>query len=50
MLSLVVDKINKKFQSLSKKNYISKKELKYFTYNSKNAINLRQLYFFTKDL
>ena len=39
MLSSPVDKSSKIFQSLSKKKYISEKELKYFTYNSKNVTN-----------
>ena len=45
MLSSLVDKSNKTSQSLSKKKYISEKELKYFTYNNKNATNLGKLYF-----
>ena len=47
MLSSLVAKSNKIFQSLSKKKYTSEKELKYFTYNNKNATNLGKLYFFT---
>ena len=47
MLSSLVDKSNKIFQSLSKKKYISEKELKYFTCNNKNGTSLGNLYFFT---
>ena len=49
MLSSLVDKSNKIFQSLSKKNYISEKELKYFSYNNKNATNLGKLYLLPKN-
>ena len=51
MLSLLVDKCDKVFQSLSKKKHISEKavkELKYFTCNSKNTTNLGKLYFLPK--
>ena len=48
MLSSLVDKSNKLFQSLSKKKYISEKYLKYFTYNNKNATTLGKLYFLPK--
>ena len=48
MLSSLVDKSNKIFQSLSKKKYISEKEMKYFTYNNKNAANIGKLYFLPK--
>lgn len=44
MLSSPLDKSNKIFQSLSKKKYISEKELKYFTCNSKNATNLEKFF------
>ena len=45
MFSSFVDKSNKIIQGLSKKKYISEKELKYFNYNYKNATNLGKLYF-----
>ena len=48
MLSLLVDKSNKIFPSLSRKKYILEKEVKYFTYNNKNATNLGRLYFLLK--
>ena len=48
MLCSLVDKSNKIFQSLSKKKYISEKELKYFIYNNKNATNLGKSYFLPK--
>ena len=48
MLSSLVDESNKIFQRLSKKKYISEKELKYFTYNNKNATNLAMLYFYLR--
>ena len=47
MLSPLVGKSNKILQSLSKKKYISEKELKYFTCNNKNGSSLGKLYFFT---
>ena len=46
MLSSLVDKWNKIFQSLSKKKYIPEKELKYFTYNNKNATDFGKVHFF----
>ena len=45
MLSSLVDKT---FQSLSKKKYISEKKLKYFIYKNKSGINLGKLYFLLK--
>ena len=48
MLSSLVDESNKIFQRLSKKKYISEKELKYFPYNNKNATNLAMLYFYLR--
>ena len=44
MLSSPVDKSSKIFQSLTKKKYISEKELKYFTYKSKNVTNLEKFF------
>ena len=44
MLSSLVDKSTKIFQSLSKQKYISEKELKYFTYDNKNATKLGKFY------
>ena len=48
MLFSLVDKSNRIFQSLSKKKYISEKELQHFTYNNKNATYLGKLYFLLK--
>ena len=45
LLCSLVDKSCKKFQSLSKKKYISEKELKYFTYTNENAANFFYLLF-----
>ena len=49
MLSSLVDKSNMIFQSLSKKKYISEKELKYFTYNNKNTTNFGKLFFYLRS-
>ena len=49
MLSSLVDKSNKIFQSLSKKNYILQKEIKYFSFNNKNATNLESYVFYLRS-
>ena len=44
MLSSLLDKSTKIFQSLFEQKYISGKELTYFIYDNKNATKLGKLY------
>ena len=48
MLSQFMDTSNKYFRSLKNRNYISEKELRYFTYEYKRTCNLGKLYLLPK--